>query len=626
MNGPLPAPTLPDTLSVPSSRPAAQSSPDLELGIIGNAALAALIDRDATLCWMCAPRMDGDPVFCSLLQPQPDQPATDTAAGEGSWCIRLADQTHSHQSYQRNTAILETILTDAAGNQARVTDFAPRFWQDGRMFRGFTLIRLVEPISGSPRLCVDLRPRHDYGAFPAGITRGTNHIRYALGEQALRLTTDAPVDYVLNRTPFLIDRPLAFVLGPDEGLSDAPTALARRFLRRTRSYWLEWVRSLALPADFQDVVIRAAITLKLCSYEETGAIMAALTTSIPEYGASGRTWDYRFCWLRDSYFTVQALNSLNATRTMENYLAYVSNLVAGGLDGYMQPLFGLGLERKVDEEILPGLAGYRGFGPVRRGNAAWTQVQNDGYGSVILAAMQCFIDERLPDMGGEPLFRQLERLGHEAEARWDKPDAGLWEFRTREEVHTHSALMCWAACDRLARIAERLHLAPEATRWRASADLIHAGILERAWNADLGCFVAAFGGHELDAGLLLMAQTGFLPADDPRLIATIHACEAELRFGNHLYRYRRPDDFGAPETAFTACTFWLIDALVRTGRKDEARAVFDDILSRRNHLGLLSEGVHVETGELWGNFPQTYSMVGLINAATALSRSWEEVL
>jgi GH15 family glucan-1,4-alpha-glucosidase len=596
---------------------------DLQLGIIGNAALAALIDRDATLCWMCAPRMDGDPVFCSLLNPDGGE---GDAEGEGAWRLALVGQIDSQQKYQRNTAILETVLTDVAGNKVRITDFAPRFWQDGRMFRGYSLVRLIEPLAGSPRLSVNLRPRYDYGTHPAQITRGSNHIRYLLGEQLLRLTTDAPVDYVLNRTPFLIDRPIAFVLGPDEGLSEGPTALAQRFLMRTRNYWLDWVRSLALPADFQDVVIRAAITLKLCSYEETGAIMAALTTSIPEYGASGRTWDYRFCWLRDSFFTVQALNSLNATRTMENYLAYVSNLVAGGKDGYMQPLFGLGLERQVDEFKVAGLAGYRGLGPVRRGNAAWTQVQNDGYGSVILAAMQCFVDERLPDMGGEALFRLLERLGEEAEARWDKPDAGLWEFRTREEVHTHSALMCWAACDRLARIAERLHLAPEAQRWRASASTIRTGILERAWNVELGSFVAAFGGNELDAGLLLMAQTGFLPVDDPRLLATVRACERELRYGNHLYRYRRPDDFGAPETAFTACTFWLIDALARTGRKDEARLVFDDILARRNHLGLLSEGIHVETGELWGNFPQTYSMVGLINAAIALSRSWEEVL
>jgi len=364
----------------------------------------------------------------------------------------------------------------------------------------------------------------------------------------------------------------------------------------------------------------------VCPNEETGAIVAALTTSIPEYGASGRTWDYRFCWLRDSYFTVKALNSLNATRTMENYLAYVSNLAAGSKDGYMHPLFGLGLERRVEEFIVPGLSGYRNYGPVRRGNAAWTQVQNDGYGSVILAAMQCFFDERLPDMGNETLFRQLERLGEEAEARWNKPDAGLWEFRLRDGIHTHSAVMCWAACDRLARIAQRLDFPQSALRWEASAKRIREGIIEHAWNHEKNTFVSVFGGQDLDASLLLMAESGFIPADDPRFLATVEACEKALRFGNHLYRYRTPDDFGAPETAFTACTFWLIDALVRTGRHADAQEIFKDILSRRNHLGLLSEGVHVQSGELWGNFPQTYSMVGLINAAMALSRSWEEVL
>ncbi|RWR04873.1 glycoside hydrolase family 15 protein [Paenirhodobacter populi] len=590
----------------------------LDLGVIGNSAIAALIDETGGLNWMCIPRMDGDPVFCGLLDPGEDE--------TGVWRFSIANQTEATQRYQRNTAVLETVLTDAEGNRAKIIDFAPRFRMNGRVFRGATIVRIVEPVAGAPRLKVALRPRCDYGASRPERTRGTNHVRYILGDQVLRLTTDAPVEYVLDETPFLLDRPIAFVLGPDESLSAAPMSIARHFLRETRGYWLDWVRGLALPADFQSVVIRAAITLKLCSNEETGAIVAALTTSIPEYGASGRTWDYRLCWLRDSYFTVQALNSLNATRTMENYLAYVSNLVAGARDGYLQPLFGLGLERVLDEHIVPSLSGYRGLGPVRRGNAAWTQVQNDGYGSVILAAIQCFFDERLPDMGGEPLFHRLERLGEEAEARWDQPDAGLWEFRTRNEVHTHSALMCWAGCDRLARIAHRLALPEAEARWTASAERIRSGILDHCWNAEMRSFVSAFDGNELDASLLLMARIGFIAPDDPRFLATVAACEKELRFGNHLYRYRRPDDFGAPETAFTACTFWLIDALTRTGRREEARQIFDDILSRRNHLGLLSEGVHVESGELWGNFPQSYSMVGLINAAMTLSRNWEEVL
>lgn len=591
----------------------------VDLGVIGNASAAALIDRNASIVWMCAPRMDGDPVFCSLL-------GQDDEAAGGQWSIQLKNPSASEQHYLRNTAILETVLTDRDGNRLRVTDFAPRFKASGRIFRPQTIVRLVEPISGTPRVVMRLQPRHGYGAHKPETTRGTNHIRFLLDGEVMRLTTNAPVEFVAQGTPFLVDRAYAFILGPDERLAQAPLTIARTFLEETQNYWCEWVRYLSLPVDFQEVVIRAAITLKLCSHEETGGIVAALTTSIPEYGTSGRTWDYRFCWLRDSYFTVKALNLLGATMTMEDYLGYVSNIAMDSPDGYLQPMFGLGLERELDEAIVSALPGYRGFGPVRTGNAAYTQVQNDGYGSVILSIIQCFFDERLPAMGGEALFRRLEPLGDQAFRRWDQSDAGIWEFRTRNGVHTHSAMMCWAACDRLARIARKLGLDEEEAHWRARAEHIREAILERAWHQGLQSFTSTFGGEDLDASLLLMPEVGFLPACDPRFLSTLTACEKRLRFGNHLFRYRAPDDFGEPETAFTACTFWLIDALMRVGRTEDARAIFADVLEHRNHLGLLSEGLHVETGELWGNFPQTYSMVGLINAAMQLSRRWEDVL
>jgi GH15 family glucan-1,4-alpha-glucosidase len=592
----------------------------LDLGVIGNAAVAALIDSSAKLVWMCAPRMDGDPVFCRLLKGEGRE------GTGGEWSITIDDCVATEQSYVRNTAILETILSDKDGNRLRIRDFAPRYKRAGRIFRPVAITRIIEPIVGSPRVSVTIDPLYDYGSRAPETTRGSSHVRFLLGSQVLRLTTDAPVDFILRRTPFVVDRPYAFVLGPDETLAEAPTAAALRSLNQTRDYWVEWVRYLSLPIDWQDVVIRSAITLKLCANEETGGIMAALTTSIPEYGESGRTWDYRLCWLRDSFFTVKALNALGATKTMEDYLSYVVNIVGGSPDGYLQPLFGIGLERHVDERVLGSLAGYRDLGPVRCGNAAYTQVQNDGYGSVILATTQCFFDERLPNMGGEALFHRLEPLGEQAVRRWDQPDAGIWEFRTRNGVHTHSSLMCWAACDRLAKIAGKLGLAERAAYWRSHAETIREGVLERAWNDRLAHFTSTFGGSDLDASLLLIPEIGLVPASDSRFLATLDAVEKQLRFGNHLYRYRAPDDFGEPETAFTACTFWLIDALVRVGRDHDARDIFTDVLTRRNHLGLLSEGLHVDTGELWGNFPQTYSMVGLINAAMRLSRRWEDVL
>ena len=591
----------------------------LDLGLVGNAATAALIDRQGDILWMCLPRFDGDPLFCGLLEPT-------AGAQEGIWSIRCDGLTESRQSYRRNTAILETIQTDAQGNRLKITDFMPRFHDRGRMFRGRTLVRIVEPLHGMPRITMRLRPRHGYGAHPARVHRGSNHLRYVLGDQELRLTTTAPVEFVLNETPFLLDRPQVFLLGPDETLTDAPEVIAARFLERTQDYWSDWVRALSIQPDYQEAVIRAAITLKLCEYEETGGIVAALTTSIPEYPGSGRNWDYRFCWLRDSFFTVKALNGLGVTKTMEDYLDYVLNLATGSPDGYMQPLFGLGHEHVVTEETCPDLAGYGGNGPVRRGNAAYVQVQNDGYGSVILAVSQCFFDTRLPRLGGEELFQRLERLGHQAVARWNTPDAGLWEFRTRESIHTHSALMCWGGCDRLARIAAHLGLQDRAAFWGAEAAKIREAIQTYGWNADLQSYVMTFGGDDLDASLLLMTEIGFTTGADPRYQSTVAAIEQQLRQGHHLFRYKTPDDFGAPETAFTACTFWLIDALCRLGRQDEAREIFAEVLAQRNALGLLSEGVHVDSRQLWGNFPQTYSMVGLINAATKLSRRWEDVV
>ncbi|GLK55545.1 GH15 family glucan-1,4-alpha-glucosidase [Methylopila capsulata] len=587
----------------------------LELGVVGNAAAAALIDRRARLVWMCFPRFDGDPTFCGLL-------AGDDA-DKGFWDFQLEGLTRVEQEYHRNTAILETRLFGRDG-AIRVVDFAPRFRRSGRMFRPNMIVRRVEPISGSPRIAVRMRPCRDWGAAAPDTTRGSNHIRFLLGDSVLRLTTDAPVAFVADETPFVLDRPLAFLLGPDESLTDSPARISREFYERTRDYWIDWTRYLSLPFEWQEIVIRAAITLKLCSHEETGGIVAALTTSIPEYGDTGRTWDYRFCWLRDSYFTVEALNRLGATNTMEGYLSYVTNLVAGSPNGYLQPLFGLGFETTLDESQAESLPGYQGFGPVRKGNAAYTQVQNDGYGSVILAVAQCFFDARLPTPGDEALFERLEKLGRQAVERWDQPDAGIWEYRTREGVHTHSSAMCWAACDRLSRIADRLGLSEKAGEWGGRAAELKTDILQRAWNVEMKSFTSVFGGDTVDASLLLLPEIGIVAPHDPRFLGTLAEVERQLRYGNHIYRYKAPDDFGEPETAFTACTFWLINALAAVGRMDEARAAFQEVLDHCNHLGLLSEGLHVGTGELWGNFPQTYSMVGVVKAAMRLSRPWED--
>jgi GH15 family glucan-1,4-alpha-glucosidase len=589
---------------------------DLNLAVVGNSILSALIDRRGRVVWCCFPRPDGDPVFCGLLgSPEPDA---------GIFDVDVVDCVEAEQSYVANTAILTTTLTDRHGARVRITDFMPRFKQYERVFRPSLLIRRIEPLAGAPRIRIRVRPRFDYGATAPSVTHGSNHIRYQSERLVLRLTANAPLTYILEEAAFNLDAPITLAFGPDESILGSLSGTARDFLERTTEYWQEWVRYLSVPFEWQEAVIRAAITLKLCSYEETGAILAALTTSIPEAADSGRNWDYRYCWMRDAYFVVQALNRLGATRTMEDFIRYITNVAMLHLDGGMRPVYAIVPSADLAERVEASLPGDRGMGPVRVGNLASRQIQNDTYGSVVLAAAQMFFDRRLPRLGDHALFERLERLGERAAAVALQPDAGLWEFRTRAAVHTHSAVMCWAACDRLAKIAGILGLPDRVTHWQGEAQRLRRVILDKAWNPDLGIYVACFGGDHVDASLLLLQEVGFVAIDDPRFIATVDAITRDLRRNDQLYRYATTDDFGRPETAFTVCTFWYIDALAAIGRRDEAREIFERLLACRNHIGLLSEDVDPATGELWGNFPQTYSMVGLIISAMRLSKSWEE--
>ncbi len=592
----------------------------LELGVVGNSNVNALIGATGEICWACMPRVDADAVFCSLLR---DRRKTEGGAGDdfGFLAVELDGLARTEQEYVPSTPVLVTRLYDDRGGAVEITDFAPRFRAHGRLFSPSELVRMVRPLAGSPRICLRVRPGRDYGRSRPQRTWGSNHVRYLGGDYVMRLTTNCSITAVLEETPFVLRRPFALLLGPDETLQGSAPDVARQFYEQTVDYWLDWVRDLSIPFEWQEEIIRAAITIKLAAYDDTGAIVAALTTSIPEAAASGRNWDYRYCWLRDAYFVVNALNRLNATRTMERYLGYIINVTARG-NGVLQPVYTVSGGTDMDESEVDSLPGYRGMGPVRVGNQAWQQVQNDVYGSAVLAATHAFFDRRLMALGNEALFRQLEPLGERAVAVHAQPDAGLWELRGAAHVHTFSGVMCWAACDRLAKIARRLQLADRAAHWRAHADRLHAVVCELAWSEKRSSFCATFGGSALDASLLLLHEIGFLRADDPRFATTVAAIEKELRRGDTIFRYSEPDDFGAPANAFLVCTFWYIDALAALGRREEARALFEATLARRNRLGLLSEHVDPASGELWGNFPQTYSMVGLINSATHLSLPW----
>jgi GH15 family glucan-1,4-alpha-glucosidase len=594
------------------------AEPSLDVGVIGNCAYSALVDARGRIVWCCLPRFDGDPVFNALLHPGDEA---------GAWAIEIEDFASSKQWYEPNTAVLRTQLFDSAGQGIEITDFAPRFYSRSRYFRPLMLVRRVRPLAGSPRIRVSLDPRFQWGASaPVEVTRGSNHIRYVGPDVTLRLNTDASISHILARQPFVLSREYNFMFGVDETLPDGIADTARAFEQETIAYWRTWSKRLAIPFEYQDAVIRAAITLKLSLYEDTGAIVAAMTTSIPEAPGSQRNWDYRYCWLRDAFFVVRALNSLSEVGTMEDYLRWLGNVVIGSHGEHIQPLYGIGLERELPESMVEHLPGYRGMGPVRVGNQAQEHFQHDVYGNIVLGAAQAFHDQRLLSRAGVAEFPHLEAVGEQAIRVYGTPDAGMWELRTRARVHTSSALMSWAACDRLAKIADALVLPERAVYWHGHAARMKEEILAKSWCEERQAFAESFGGHELDASILLMVEVGLIDARDPRFVSTVDAMEKSLCDGPYMRRYEAADDFGKPETAFNICTFWRIDALAKIGRKAEARQIFETMLAARNPLGLLSEDTHPVTGEMWGNFPQTYSMVGIINAAMRLSAPWDSAI
>jgi len=592
----------------------------LDLGVIGNGQVAALLAPPARLVWLCLPRFDGDPVFNALLQ----DPAAETA--RGTFDVEIDEIGELQRHYRRNTPVLETYLEDRRGNRLRIIDFCPRFRERGRMFHPAMVVRALLPEQGTPLVRVRIRPEFQWGSARPDITAGAHHISYRVDDTAFRITTNASITALIEERAFCLREPVWLLLGPDETVEQAPERLGQSFLQDTTSYWSEWVRGLAIPFEWQDAVIRAAITLKLCTFEDTGAIVAALTTSIPEAVDSGRNWDYRYCWLRDSYFVIQELNRLGATRTMESYVDYLLNVAMREAGGEIQPLFGISGARRLDEREIHTLPGYRGMGPVRVGNAAYTQRQNDAYGAIVLAATHAFFDRRLARPGDVALFRSLEDIGERAVRLALEPDAGPWELRDSTHAHTFPAVMCWAACDRLARIARRLDAPERADHWARAAMHLRAGILERAWRPQRGSLSSVLDGERLDATLLLLPELGFLPHTDPRMKATVETLSRELRRGSYLMRYTDGDDFGAPRNAFLVASFWFVNALSDTGQKSRAREIFDELLRRRTPLGLLAEHVDPASGELWGNFPQTFSMVGILSSARRLSASWEDSL
>ena len=584
-----------------------------DYGVIGNCQYAALIERTGAVGFCCWPRFDSEPVFAKLL---------DKDDG-GAFTIQPADGSLGTQRYFDNTNVLETRF-DAPDGSFRIIDFAPRFIQYDRSFRPTKLVRIVEPISGTPRITIKCDPRLGWSKQVPQREIGSHHISYKGFPAELRLTTDVPISYLEGITFALTERKY-MVLSWGEPVQEALTPLCERFLTETTRYWQRWVKHTDVPPAFQSEVIRSALALKLHCFEDTGAIVAAITTSIPEHHGSGRTWDYRFCWLRDAYYVLDAFRLLGHFEEREQFIKYLLNVASSAADLDLAPLYRIDGGTNLEEEILPHWPGMNGDGPVRIGNAAALHKQHDIFGEMVLALAPMFMDQRFKAEQTHGTLDLLFRLADKALQVVGTPDAGIWEVRKEWEPQTFSSLMCWAAADRTAKVAAR-HAPHRAAYYKAAAERIRAEILDRAYDPERNTLVATYGGKEVDAALLQAITMRFLPPDDPALRGTIDAVMRELGRDQWLMRYKVDDGLGDTKNAFVICIFWLIDALAVTGRMTEARDVLERVSKVLTPLGLMSEDWEIGSMRMWGNFPQAYSHVGLIHAAFSAAPTWEELL
>lgn len=582
-------------------------------GLIGNCAFLALINKDTNIDWMCLPRFDSSFVFGALI------------GGEqgGEFSIKPAEgEFLVNQHYRHNTNILETEVNQGA-DAYKIIDVAPRFLQADRYYRPLTLIRKIEPVRGLPRIKVCCRPTGDYGKIELRRERGSNHLRFYGLDETLRLTTDIPLNYITEEREFVVDRPFYLFLTYGVPLEGEIVKTAENFITQTTSYWQRWVKSTSIGKLYQKEVIRSALTLKICQYEDTGAIVAAPTTSLPEIDGGGRNWDYRFSWMRDTYYTLNAFNHIGHFEEMEKYFSFLANIPMHEKEK-IQPLYGIVGQSKLTEEILD-LPGYLGRNrPVRIGNDAYTHIQNDVYGQILLAILPLFVDRRFKTFNSASSEQMVLSVLEKIERTINDSDAGLWEFRGMALKHTYTNLFQWAGSAAAAKIADKFHH-PALARMARALQKRAATNIERTYSKERKAYTHAIDSPHLDASTLQLIMMNYLPHNSQIAKDHLKALESELRVNKGLFfRYVHEDDFGKPENTFMICGFWYAEALACVGRLDEAQEAFEELCSYGNHVGLFAEDIEPKTGSQWGNFPQAYSHVGLVNAAYRINNKLNE--
>lgn len=573
-------------------------------GIIGNCAYIAHVQTDTNISWLCWPSFQDSFVFGGLL---------DKGMGGEFSILPQGGITESKQYYVDNTNILATEISSEQGSY-RVTDFAPRFEQFERYFKPLMIIRKIEKLTGNPKIKVTCNPTVNYGMDTLERNRGSNHIQFEKSGIKMRLATNMPISHFFEDIHYVLNKPIYLILTYGNPFESPIERTAEDFLTRTKSYWQNWIKEASIPSFYQEAVIRSALVLKLHQYEDTGAIIAASTTSLPEYPGAGRNWDYRYCWLRDSYYVLTALSHIGHFEEMEKYASYIANITQTD-SGRLQPLYGIMGQHKLEEVTLDYLEGYLGNQPIRVGNQAHEHIQNDVYGQALIALLPLFIDYRFRHQNKDSAKEWTTFILDKIEATIDEKDAGIWEFRNIENRHCYSNLFQWAGATAALKIANQYgyaEIADKAKELRGKAE----EHIESCFNTSEAAYMNSSGSDDLDASTLQLIMMNYLDPDSDRAKKHLERLEAELKGENGLfYRYLHRDDFGKPKSTFLVCAFWYVEALACVGRLEEAQEIFNQLLSYSNHLSLFSEDVDETDGSQWGNFPQAYSHVGLVNAA-----------
>jgi GH15 family glucan-1,4-alpha-glucosidase len=584
-------------------------------GIIGNCVIAALVSKDASVDWMCMPYFDSPSAFAKIL---------DQKKG-GCFKIEGVDTVQIKQDYLRYTPILKTRVETKDG-VFDIYDYMPRFLKDsGEYYSPAEIQRTVRVISGKPKIRVTLDIRPNYGATGCRIEKYRDHTKF-LSDGGDYYTyyfyTDTDIANVLESREFVLTESAYFTLSYHEKIRPFNADRVYSEFERTKSYWLGWVDKTNIAAKHREMIIRSMITLKLLMYQRTGAVIAAPTTSLPEIVGKERNWDYRYCWIRDASMITELFGRLGHIESSSKYMSFILDRMLLKNDG-IALMYGIHGEKVLTEKTLSHLEGYKGSKPVRIGNDAYLQSQNDLYGELLDAIYTHFeFHEKTGFHFDQELWTAVRSLVNWSKSSWEKPDNGIWEYRGGVQHHVFSKLMNWVAMDRAARIARIIGKEEYARECFEMADTIREDIYQKGWNKDVGAFTMYYGSKQADAAVLLMLHYGFLAKDDTRMTQTVDFCARELMRDGFAMRYTADDDFGRPENAFLICTFWMVNALYLVGRQKESREIFDRAANSANHLGLMSEALEPLTGRQTGNFPQGYSHMAFIQSALLLETDY----